>query len=228
MASKARTSTHWATVTSAIAKRTGLTFWQSKLVYDRLKAGRESPLTVGVIKNARRTQIRSWKGIPKRIETRARNVKLRLEDARDEARRQALEKIRARRETERRKSAPSDRAKITLRTPPPPPPKPEPAPLPKRKPRTKLERYLAEYGAPFLQQGPLRTAFTALWRDEKALRFIAKSLAKMHREISKYGRVSDNTKAKYADFVRKLVKQSPELLPLFDGLYFGIMKQMYR
>lgn len=228
MPSKPRTSTHWAAVTSAIAQRTGLTFWQAKTVYDRLQAKRESPLTVGVIRNARKTQVRAWKGIPKRIEARAKEAKRRIEDARDEARRRGLDRLREKREAERRAATPTPRRKITLLPPPPPPPKPEPAPLPARKPRTRLERYLAEYGAPFLQQGPILSVLNRLWRDEKAQRFIAKTLAKMHREISKNGRVSDTTKAKYSAFLQRLLKENPDLRALFDGLYFGIMKQMYR
>jgi hypothetical protein len=228
---KPKTSQHWASVTSAIARRAGVDFKTAKGIYDRLRAGRETRPSVGVVSNLPAARIRAYKAAETRAQARAaraqapelqRRAKERAQ-AIAEARAAVTQRPRARAKAETAAPAPVEAKRKSILIPAPPPRQRErvpAAPPLTRKARNKFEEYCKRYGAPEVT-GTLASLIAREWRNPKLQRDLAKTLAQAAKEVDKRGYVSSKTKAR----ARKLLSQVEGTTP---GHWFAFLRRAYR
>jgi hypothetical protein len=236
--SKPKTSTHWASVTSAIARRAGVDFRTAKQIYDRVRAARGSPPSVGVARNLPTNSLRAYKAANTRAQRQAARQAAPEIQQRARQRQRELAESRAASARQQRPAAPAPGRPARQQTTPAAPPEPAgkrprllPAPPPRqrervpaaaplgRQPRNQFERFCKQYGAPEVT-GTLAALIAREYRNPELQRALAKVLADARRQVDKSGFVHAKTKA----LARKLLAQVEGTTP---GHWFAFLRRAY-
>lgn len=223
----AKRKTHWAQVTSAIARKTGKSFYEAKLLYGILKK-RKPDISANQVARMNRRQIAALKG------------------AGTKAQKRMMDSLKKRvREKEKR----AKKAKpIKLFSPLPRSEKPrwesyafiKPAPkLPKtekpkavpveygRRARNRFEQYCKEAGAPFLNSGTIAKVIASQWRNDAWLKTMAKIVADAWKSINRNGYVNDKVRQRLRNALEKIKDAIYAVEADPSDFWYGILKQLY-
>lgn len=217
---------HWASVTSVLAKKTGLSFVQAKELYDVIKKSKPE-LSVNQAKRIPSRKLAAYKGVlTRQKKAQLAELKKRVEEKekRKKKFKQTLFSPRPRSDKPRWETFKYIKPAPKMEKPP----KPEPIPLEySRRPKNRFEKMCQELGAPFLRSGTIAKTIAAQWRNEEWQKKLAQTIADAWASIQRNGYVTEKIREQLNRLLDKIRWAIVELGADPADFWYGILKQLY-